>query len=72
MAERIEEKDGRIGSSVRGKYQFSPYRLALGIIIDVLPNGSYGIWDKNGVTVVKLSCGQIVVTPAEDWQDSHD
>ena len=49
--------DWRIGINVQGNFKNESIYRKNGQVIDVLPNGTYGIEDKNCVLVVRMNSG---------------
>lgn len=60
--------DWRIGLSVRPKGGVDLIDNKRGVVIDVLPSGTGGIKDRDGVLKIRLSCGMVVIRGSKDWE----
>lgn len=67
-AKTIETSDWRIGLCVKrkGSKQNSPKDE--GAVADVMPSGHVGITDKDGVLIIRLDTGTMIVEPASNWK----
>jgi hypothetical protein len=60
-------KDWRIGLTVKPKYRWHELKYEQGVIIDVLPDGTGGISDKNGVLKIMMESGRVILEGADSW-----
>lgn len=65
-------RDWRVGLSCKVKnsrhaYYFDSATYDPGEIVAVLPSGTAGITDKDGVLAIKLATGTTILAPANDW-----
>lgn len=59
--------DWRIGLTVKCKYRNHIFYYERAIVLDVLPTGTGGIFDKDGVLKLKLEGGSVILAPADEW-----
>lgn len=68
--------DWRYGIRVRYKYQSdvkhgpyydTPPGLKQGRVIGILPGEAYGFSDRDGVLVIHLDGGPVILSPADSW-----
>lgn len=62
-----EQKDWRIGLTVRPKYRNHPLYYERGIVEAVLPSGTNLIADKDGVLRIRMDSGTVYLGAADDW-----
>lgn len=62
-----EKKDWRIGLSCKPKLHDHPLHYEQGEILDVLPCGTGGYFDKSGVLKIKMQSGTVMLAPASEW-----
>ncbi len=65
-ADANTQKDWRIGLRVTPKLRTDSLFSRVGEIVNVLPSGSFGVTDPNGVVVVRI-LNELVISPAERW-----
>ena len=61
------KRDWRIGLTVKPKYRSHALYYERGEILDVLPSGTNGIVDRNGVLKLKMSGGSTILAGADEW-----
>ena len=64
--------DPRIGVSVRQLWEEHITKYETGIVIDVAPSGTFGIWDQQGVLKLRMPSGLITLVPASAWAPVKD
>lgn len=57
----------RIGLTVKPKYRNDPLHYEQGTVIDVLPDGTAGLFDKAGVLKIRMETGSVILRRADDW-----
>ena len=68
ITEPTQSMDWRIGLSAKVKYRtHSRYYEGPAEIIGVLPSGTNGIADKDGVLKLKTSTGEVILEPSDNW-----
>jgi hypothetical protein len=60
-------KDWRIGLSAKPKFRGHHYYYERGEILDVLPSGTNGVVDADGVLKIRLAGGSVVLEGANQW-----
>lgn len=65
-----ENKDWRIGLSVKVKYRNHPRYYERGKIVDVLPSGTGGLVDADGILVIETETGAKILERADDWMSA--
>lgn len=64
----ISNKDWRIGCSCKPKYRHDELWYERGRIIDVLPSGTAGLEDKDGILKIKMdSTDRVILRRADEW-----
>jgi hypothetical protein len=65
--ESAEKKDWRIDLSVKPKFRGHQYYYERGKVLDVLPSGTNGIVDPDGVLKIQLAGGSVILDGASQW-----
>lgn len=65
MSEQV--KDWRIGLTVKAKLRSNEMYYERCEVLDVLPSGSGGIVDPDGVLKLKSAGGRVFLNPANEW-----
>lgn len=60
--------DWRVGLSVKPKSRSHRFYYEEGVVVHVHPDGTAGISCKNGILVIKMSGGCVVMEPADEWR----
>ena len=65
--EASPKSDWRIGLSVKPKYRNDELFYEQGEVIAVLPSGTNGIIDRDGVLKIRMQSGTIILRAADQW-----
>lgn len=62
-----QKPDWRVGLSCTPKYRHDDLWYERGRIIDVLPDGTNGLADKDGILKIKMDSGSVILRRADEW-----
>jgi len=62
------KRDWRIGLTVKPKARTHPRYYESCKVVEVLPDGTAGMFDKDGILKIKSSTGEVFLARADEWR----
>lgn len=59
--------DWRVGLTVKPKLRSDPLFYERGVVLNVLPSGTGGLYDDSGILKISMESGAVILRRAEDW-----